>query len=227
MSAGFRAGNTRKSSLERCRIWTLNTYPAFLTLLIGIVLSVVLIRVTEQRLGPVLRTTALTQAENAVCAVMEQTVLSELEEIDLGYADLVSVERIQDGSVTAITTDMTAINRFRSGLMEQLLPKLRGIDRREIAVPIGSILGSKLWWGRGPTIKVRSFSVGTVQAEFESEFVSAGVNQTMHKIWLTLSAPTVVLLPGEQIEAEVQSRLCIAETVLIGKVADEPQKAYE
>lgn len=230
MSAGFlgrsRRPRRRLTALAAFRALFWEYYPTALTLIVGVTLSLVLTWVMEQRLYPVLHTAARAQTENAVAAVMERAVMSELDGLGLSYGDLVSVERIEDGSVTAITTDMTAMNRLRSSLMERLLPSLMGIDKRDIAVPVGSLLKSELLWGRGPTIKVRSFSVGSVRADFESEFMTAGVNQTLHKIWLTLSAPTTVLLPGSQLEVEVQTRLCVAETVIVGKVPSYVQKAY-
>ena len=61
-------------------------------------------------------------------------------------------------------------------------------------------------------------SVGTVQAEFESEFSEAGVNQTRHRIWLHLSIPATVLLAGSAIEVPLDTELCVAETVIVGQV---------
>ena len=180
----------------------------------------------EQRLQPLLSVAAKTQTENKVASVMEGAVLDELERLGMDYADLVCVERVEGGAITAVTTDMAAMNRLRSALMERVLPVLTEIDRRDIAVPVGSLLDSELLWGRGPTIKVRSITVGSLRAEFESEFIGAGINQTLHKIWLTLSAPTTVLLPGEQLELEVRTRLCVAETVIVGEIPSYLQKAY-
>ena len=61
-------------------------------------------------------------------------------------------------------------------------------------------------------------TVGTISAEFESDFTAAGVNQTLHRIWLELSVPLTVMLPGGEVQAELNSRLCVAETVIVGNV---------
>ena len=52
------------------------------------------------------------------------------------------------------------------------------------------------------------------------------VNQTLHKIWLSVCVPTTILLPGQQIEVAVQTKLCVAATVIVGKVPSYVQKAY-
>ena len=63
-------------------------------------------------------------------------------------------------------------------------------------------------------------TVGTVRAEFDSQFTSAGVNQTLHRIWMEVTVPMTLLLPGGRVEVTVETRLCVAETVIIGQVPD-------
>ena len=227
MSAGFHHGKGRHRAGHTRWIDLLSEYyPTAVTAFLGTMLAFVLTGLMEQRLQPLLSVAAKTQAENKVASVMEEAVLAELERLGMDYADLVCVERVEGGAITAVTTDMAAMNRLRSALMERVLPVLAEIDRRDIAVPVGSLLDSEMLWGRGPTIKVRSITVGSLRSEFESEFTGAGINQTLHKIWLTLSAPTTVLLPGEQLELEVRTRLCVAETVIVGEIPSYLQKAY-
>ena len=225
MAAGRRRGRhlyRRKSGMclrgdHWLQIW-IQYYPAMVTITVACLLSGILISNVEERLRPVLLTAAQVQTKNAVTSIAETAIMSELERHAFGYADLVYVERNSDGMITAITTDMAAMNRLRSTLVEMMLEHLSVIDEEEILIPVGSLIDSELLWGRGPTIKARAFIVGTVSAEFRSEFSAAGVNQTLHKIMLELSVPMTVLLPGTQLEVCVDTALCIAETVIVGNV---------
>jgi len=236
MSAGFprrKCGGRRRRRVQRrkidwvaCRALFWEFHPAVLTLAVGLALSWILVGALEDRLRPVLLTAARMQTRNAVTAIAEEAILTELERQSLQYGDLVSVERGADGSITAITTDMAAMNRLRGALVEVMLENVAQIDEEAIAIPVGSLIDSELIWGRGPTIKVKSFTIGTVSAEFRSEFISAGVNQTLHKIWIDLSVPTTILLPGTQLEVCVGTGLCVAETVIVGKVPSYVQKTY-
>ena len=227
MSAGLQKRRDRRNNrrIDWVRIFA-RIHPQLLTLLVAVILSYVLIGALEARLRPILLTAAQVQTRNAVTEVLEGTVREELTRQAVSYTDLVRVERGQDGSITAIVTDMNAMNRLRTAIMESLLRAMDGLDERAIAIPFGTLIDSELLWGRGPTIKVRSFTVGTVTAEFESEFLSAGVNQTLHKIWLRVCVPTTILLPGARPEITTDTRLCIAETVIVGKVPSYLQKVY-
>ena len=75
-----------------------------------------------------------------------------------------------------------------------------------------------LLWGLGPTMKVHAMTVGTVEGEFQSQFSSAGVNQTLHKIDLELAVPLTLMLPGGAVEAVCETQIPIAETVIVGQV---------
>ena len=226
MSAGFRRRTRRRGSRIDWLTLFQRVHPALLTLIIALVLSCTLIRAAESKLRPVLLTAAQHQTHNAVAEVMERTVLEQLERQAVGYSDLVTVERAADGSITAITTDMNAMNRLRGSLMEVLIAAMDSLDEEAISIPLGTLIDSELLWGRGPAIKVNSFTFGTVTAEFESEFLSAGVNQTLHKIWLQVRVPTTVLLPAAQLEVTTDTRLCIAETVIVGRVPSYLQRTY-
>lgn len=208
--------------LRRC-FWLY--YPFFLMIVVSLLFSGAVIGTFENRLRPVLVTAAQMQTRNAVISIAEDAILSELDRLGFEYADLVRVERGADGVITAITTDMAAMNRLRSTVLEAVLERVSEIDEKSISIPLGSLIDSELVWGRGPDVRIKSFTIGTVSAEFRSDFTSAGVNQTLHKIWLDLSIPTTVLLPGTRLDVGVDTMLCVAETVIVGNVPSYIQRA--
>ena len=161
---------------------------------------------------------ATTQIQNQLTGLIERSVVEDLAQRQLGYGDLVTIQREESGAITSLSTDMASMNQLRAYLVNQILEELDGIDVSTIQIPIGSLFDSELLWAAGPSLHVRAMSVGTVQAEFESEFSEAGVNQTRHRIWLHLSIPATVLLAGSAIEVPLDTELCVAETVIVGQV---------
>ena len=99
-----------------------------------------------------------------------------------------------------------------------VLEALEGVDVSQIQVPLGSLVDLDILWGLGPTLKVHAMTVGTVDGEFFSEFTSAGVNQTLHRICLKLTVPLTLMLPGGAVETVSETELCVAETVIVGQV---------
>ena len=201
--------------------------PVLITLLAGILLAWVAVSILEARMQPILAAEARTQVHNMVVSVVEEAVSEDLAQREDGYAQLISIQRDSEGAITALSTDMAQLNLLRNQLTKRILDALDGIHVSEIRIPLGVLLDSDLVWGRGPAICARALSVGTVSAEFDSRFTDAGVNQTLHRVWLEVSIPITVLLPGGPVEVPVETEVCVAETVLVGQVPDtflQPEK---
>ncbi len=191
-----------------------------LSILLGVVLAAAVIFALGTHLRPTAAVLAQAQTENTVKSMVEEIVREQMSERGIGYDTFVSIQRDNRGTITALTTDMAALNQMRSILVEQILQNLDGLSSEQIRVPLGSLLHMDILWGKGPSLRLEVLSAGTVEAEFESEFVSAGVNQTMHQIWLNVRVPLTMLLPGKRIDTQVSTRLCVAETVIVGQVPD-------
>lgn len=199
-------------------------HPLILMLLVAILVSAGLIHLLETQLRPTLETVAEAETRNAITELVERAVMEDLERRDFSYSDMVCIQRNEQGDITALTTDMAAMNLLRTQLLEQLLVELENLDAHAVRIPVGSLTDSELLWNRGPEIQVQSFTVGTVAAAFDSAFSTAGVNQTLHKIWLSVSVPITILLPGTRLETAVETQICVAETVIVGQVPNYVQK---
>ena len=191
--------------------------PWVLTWLVAAAVMLCAVRLTEHALRPVLSAAARYQVRSQVTAAVEQWAARDLQERGVDYSDFVTITRNDAGEITALSADMAELNLLRAELSAHLLERLEN-SQLELTVPVGSLLPFEPTWARGPELHLRALALGTASAEFESEFTSAGINQTRHRLWLELSVPVTVLLPGGGEELTVDSRLCVAETVIVGRV---------
>lgn len=197
---------------------SLAEHPGLITLAVALLLAWGTIQVLEWRLRPAVAEIACTQVQNTMTAAIEQAVTEDLAQRNVSYDDFVTIERDSSGAITALSTQTAQMNLLRAELAASILDALEGVDVSAIHLPLGSLLDFEPLWAKGPDLQVRAMTVGTVRAEFDSEFSSAGVNQTIHRIWLEVVVPMTVLLPGEELEVTVQTRLPLAETVIVGQV---------
>lgn len=188
-----------------------------LTWLVAAAVMCAAVRLTESALRPVLAAAARYQVRSQVTAAVEQWAARDLQERGVDYSDFVTITRNEAGEITALSADMARLNLLRAELSAHLLERLED-SQLELTIPVGSLLPIEPTWARGPELHLRALALGTASAEFESEFTSAGINQTRHRLWLELSVPVTVLLPGGGEELTVDSRLCVAETVIVGQV---------
>lgn len=72
----------------------------------------------------------------------------------------------------------------------------------------------------GPRLTVKIIPVGTVNTDYKTEFLSSGINQTRHRIYIEIKSKMSVVAPFTNETVEVITNVNVAETVLIGNVPD-------
>lgn len=139
-------------------------------------------------IGGVLRPKLVVYAENYVqyqaTSKMERAVADcagQMEEIGKLHQD-------DSGAVTALTTNAAAVNRIRTQLVQRVYDEIGELEQAQTSVALGTLLDPQLLAGLGPQIPFRVVSLGCVTAQVESHFSSAGINQTLYEVSVTVSA---------------------------------------
>lgn len=194
--------------------------PVWVTLGVALAVAWSVIALLEAKLRPVVAEVAAAQAQNTMTAVVEQAITEGLTAHPVRYSDLIDIQRDGGGAITALTADMSQMNLLRGELTEAILEALEEVEVSDIRVPLGSLFDVEPLWAKGPFLSAKAMTVGTVRSEFDSQLTSSGVNQTLHRIWLEVEVPMTLLLPGGGVETALHTRLCVAETVIVGQVPD-------
>ena len=140
------------------------------------------------QLRPILTSLATARVSNAVTRVVNTSVNETLYDAGVDYDRLISLEKDNEGHITAVKSNMAEFNRLQSAVLADVLQRLSEVSTRELAIPLGSLTGSPLLAGRGPLLHIKMQSVGSSSAHFENAFASAGINQTRHEIRLVVDA---------------------------------------
>ena len=185
-------------------------------LLLTLILFVSFVSILELRLRPVVEHLAIHQVNNLVTAKVNHSLMS----MDEGYEDLISIQRDGNGKIIAVASNMAQVNQLRNHVATCVLDTVSSLDVHELGVPLGSLFDMDLLWAKGPKIRVHSLVVGLVNTQVNSEFNAAGINQTIHRVLLKVEIPLTVLIPGIVLETQVNTTVCVAETVIIGSVPD-------
>ncbi len=122
------------------------------------------------------------------------------------------------GAVTSILSDPAAINRLKANvaLLSQQLIDDRCADEG-VTVPLGSFSGFVLLADVGPDIRLDIDSRCTASCSLRSAFDSAGMNQTLHHVILTIEADIVVYNPIKLSSTiHTSADFEIAQTVIVG-----------
>lgn len=93
-------------------------------------------------------------------------------------------------------------------------------EEKILKLHFGSFTGIKLLAGRGPGVKIRISSVGEVETDLRSEFVSQGINQTLHRVYLQVKCKVKILTPFYDIEKEITNQVLLVENVIVGRIPE-------
>ena len=188
-----------------------------LSVVVGL-LTLVITAAVQMR--PLLASLATTKVSNTVTRIVSEAVYQAIEDGEIRYDGLVTFEKDETGQITAVRSNMAAFNHLQAALLDTILTRIDQVSARELSIPVGTLTGFSLLAGRGPRISVRMESVGSSEANFHNEFVSAGINQTKHQIILTVDVSVSILLPGFTTATKVSNSFIVAETVIVGSVPD-------
>lgn len=61
---------------------------------------------------------------------------------------------------------------------------------------------------------------GTVETDLRSEFKEAGINQTLHRIYLEVKCNVNILTPYDTIKETIYNQVLLVEGVIIGNTPD-------
>ena len=136
------------------------------------------------------------------------------------YEELMHVKQDAQGYVTMLQADTMRMNKLAAETALKAEEELKGSQNQFVDIPLGAALGIKSLSGFGPRMAIQILPVGAVHASFDTDFESAGINQTRHRIFLTLRATVSLIIPTGSQTVEVQSTMPIAESIIVGAVPD-------
>ncbi|HWP79241.1 MAG TPA: sporulation protein YunB [Candidatus Acidoferrum sp.] len=184
-----------------------------------LLLSYLSLRFFDATLRPLVEGIGVAKAKAIANTSVMRAVEEELSENGVTYADLVSVETSESGEVRALVCDIVRINQLKSRVSQRVQDNL-AVDVVRVPIPIGNLISGDLLSGRGPVINLRLIPYGSVLVNISNEFSSAGINQTLHRILLNITTGVSIMMPVSSVTATVDTTICVAETVIVGRVPE-------
>jgi len=144
--------------------------------------------------------------------------LSEEISHDADYEKIVHIDRMPDGSIEAARFDFSSITKLQAAATSRAQAELSRLEKTTLQLPIGSVIGGSLFGAIGPRLPVRLYVVGTAKSSITTEVKTEGINQTVHILYLDISADVTVIAPFTTAPLTVDARTPIAYIVFEGQV---------
>lgn len=172
----------------------------------------------EWRIKPIVGGFAEVNAKSLATETINMSIMEILDETNISCEDLETVTYSNTNRITSINSNTITANKLKSKITLRVQKNLSDINNRKINIPIGSIIGGELMQGRGFLIPLNISVSGNINSDFVSEFEQGGINQTVHKLSVKVSADLTVRLPTGTEKTTVETSVLVGETVIVGEV---------
>lgn len=124
------------------------------------------------------------------------------------------------GNIAMVSANVIPINEIISDVAIKIQEELDKKENSKFNINIGSFTGSRLLSGRGPEVEIKMSTIGNLDTDLRSEFLEAGINQTLHKIYLQVECRVIILTPFNTIEEKIANQVLLTEAIIIGTTPD-------
>lgn len=191
----------------------------FLYPIISIILAIVMLfAITDKLTRDIIINNIEAAASNKFIDITNKAVVKVLEDYNLKYDELSNIQTDNNGNVVSISCDTVKLMQIKSVIDDKIQDCISKEPTIKFSIALGSFFSNEYFAGRGPKIPFEfTYDCATI-AEYKSEFYDAGINQTIHRIVLHLSANIATVIPWNYEQTTVTTTYIIAETVIVGKI---------
>lgn len=136
------------------------------------------------------------------------------------YSDFVTIERNSQNEIVMISANSALVNTLARNTAMLSQSKINALKSFDVDIPLGTLSGIPLLSEKGPTVNIVVSPIGAVNCSFTSTFETAGINQTLHRIYISVQSRVDLIMPTSHLEVETTTPVLISESLIIGKVPD-------
>lgn len=173
----------------------------------------------EQNLSQTLLDMAFARAYSMAVETLNRAV-KQVTAQGVSYEELMDARMDAQGRVSMLRANTMRMNELAAQTALLAEAELNSFENQFVEIPLGAALGVRFLSGFGPRLAVQILPVGAVHTSFDTEFETAGINQTRHKIFLDLRTTVSLIVPTGSQVVEVTSTVPIAESIIVGEVPD-------
>lgn len=139
---------------------------------------------------------------------------------DYKYSDFIIIHKDEDGNVLMLESNMKNINNVTSDVAYRIQTQINNSEDENITISLGTFTGISILSGRGIKVPFKISTIGNVKTNIRSEFVSQGINQTIHRLYLDMDCSISILTPFNTIDEAITSQLILAENIIVGEIPE-------
>jgi len=139
---------------------------------------------------------------------------------NVSYGDLINIIRDSNDKVSYIEANTVRINLLSKTMTRNVVANFLEFSKMPIAVSLGAFSGIAIFAGMGPKIAIEVNPYSEVNCYFTSNFKSAGINQTYHKLYLIIAMKVTIVFPFKQLVVNSNAEVLLSESLIVGEIPE-------
>ena len=181
-----------------------------------IALFMLLFSALEQKMQPPLKEISHMKCKALANKIIDDSASEILSEMELTEKALLSPNLSGEGYIA----NTALVNHFCSRFSASITEDLVKLPDEKIGIPLGAVMNWGLFANIGPEIPFTLIPMGAVKVDYDSQFLSVGINQINYKIWLNIAMELKIVNPLYQENITLERKIMLADIVFSGKVPE-------
>lgn len=139
-------------------------------------------------------------------------------EDEVNYDRIVNITYSSDNEVEFVEVDSVEVNLIIRDITKRVQDEFENLGKEGIKISLGTFSGIPFLYNLGPQVSVRLVPIGIVNTSINSNFTSAGLNQTLHRLNFMVSANIGMILPGKSQNFVTELEVMLCESIIVGKI---------
>ena len=205
-------------SRKRLKLKNLKNKRKITTIILVIIIALETATLLLKHINPIFEQVSIFEAKRLATIIANDQTTKVMQ--NYNYDSMFAVEKDIDGNVSMIQMNIYKVNIIISDIAYYIQEQMKKPENSSVSIPIGNLLGIDLFSGYGPNVKMRVVLLGSVETDLRSEFISKGINQTLHRVYLQIDCPVQILSSYKTMEEKVSNQFLLAENVIVGRIPD-------
>ena len=167
---------------------------------------------------PVFEANCLSKANSLGVSIVNDEVRRVM--LEYSYNDLIVMNKDNEGKINFVESNIISINEIISKITSNIQERIDKNESSKVYINMGTVSGISILKNVGPNIGIRLETGGNVKASINTEFISSGINQTLHRIYIDINTTVKVVTPIAVYSKLIESRVLLGEAIIVGDIPD-------
>ena len=148
---------------------------------------------------------------------INQSIINDIQYNKISFEDILNYNYLENGKIASIHVDSQKLNLITSDITLSIQRIIKE-SKNKFGIPYTNLMGSRLFAEKGPKLSVIIAKNGSVDYKIDSQLISGGINQTLHRITLTFDTSINCTAPFQNLSFNIENTIIVSETMIVGEV---------